>query len=62
MFRTLFIWLQRLRKRCFLAGRLTSAAEAGVENKPAIAAVNRCATQIKRTEVFFRSLFRRASI
>jgi hypothetical protein len=35
----------RLRKHCFFAGRLTSAAEAGIEDEPVIAAVNRCATQ-----------------
>jgi hypothetical protein len=35
----------RLRKQCFFAGRLTSAAEAGIEDEPVIAAVNRCATQ-----------------
>jgi hypothetical protein len=35
----------RLRKKCFLRRTVTSAAKAGAENKPVIAAVNRCATQ-----------------
>jgi len=37
--------LSEAAKKCFLAGRLISAAEAGVEDLPVIAAVNRCATQ-----------------
>ena len=36
---------KRLRKKCFHAGRVSSAAEAGVENKSVIAAMNRCAAQ-----------------
>jgi hypothetical protein len=35
----------RLRKKYFLAGRVTSVAEANVENRLVVAAVNRCATQ-----------------
>jgi hypothetical protein len=34
-----------LREKCFSRGSTTSAAEAGIENNPFIAAVNRCATQ-----------------
>jgi hypothetical protein len=35
-------------KTHYVAGRVTSAAKAGYENKPLIAAVNRCATQNQR--------------
>jgi hypothetical protein len=35
----------RLRKKCFSRRSVTAAAKAGAENKPVIAAVNRCATQ-----------------
>jgi hypothetical protein len=35
-------WLWR---KCFLREDRAAAAKAGIENKPAIAAVNRCATQ-----------------
>ena len=35
---------------------VTSAAEAGAEDKPIIARVNCCATQNKRKPDFFRSL------
>ncbi len=37
--------LNSLRKKCFQRRSVTSAAEAGAENKPGIAAVKRCATQ-----------------
>ncbi|MGA9417450.1 MAG: hypothetical protein WBV60_22375 [Terriglobales bacterium] len=37
--------LKSLRKKCHLPPRFTAAAKAVVENKPDIAAVNRCATQ-----------------
>jgi hypothetical protein len=40
---------------------MTSAAEAGTEDKPFIAAVNRCATQRQRKiRLFFRKLLSRA--
>jgi hypothetical protein len=37
--------LKRLRKKCLPRGSLTSAAKAGGENGPVIAALKRCATQ-----------------
>jgi hypothetical protein len=48
--------LNRLRKKCFSACSLTAAAKAGAENKPLIAAVNRCATQNQVQHRFFRKL------
>jgi capsule polysaccharide export protein KpsE/RkpR len=37
--------LNSLRKKCLSRRSRTSAAKAGTENRPFIAAVNRCATQ-----------------
>jgi hypothetical protein len=45
----------------FFRSGMTSAAEAGIEDKPFIAAVNRCATQRQRKiRLFFRKLLSRA--
>jgi hypothetical protein len=44
-------------KKCFPRRSVTSAAKAGAENKPFIAAVNRCATQKQaRTRVFSQAV------
>jgi hypothetical protein len=48
--------IHRLRKKCLLRRSLTSAAKADTENKPIIAAVNRCATQNQVHHLLFRSL------
>jgi hypothetical protein len=45
--------MNRLREKCFLAGRLTPAAKADAENKPVIAVLKHCATQIKSEVEFF---------
>jgi hypothetical protein len=48
--------LNRLRKKCFSRRSVTAAAKAGAENKPVIAAVNRCATQKQaQTRLFHAS-------
>jgi len=46
-----------LRKKCFLGRSLIAAAKAVDENKPVIAAVNRCATQNQMNIEFFRKLY-----
>jgi hypothetical protein len=49
---------RRLRKKYSLVDSLTSAAKASTENKPVIAAINRCATQNQYNTEFFRSLLK----
>jgi hypothetical protein len=41
-------------KKVLLVDSLSSAAKAGTESKPVIAAINRCATQNQCTTEFFR--------
>jgi hypothetical protein len=48
--------LKRLRKGPFRSRTVTSAAEADTENKPVIAAVNRCATQNQVQDRVFSKL------
>jgi hypothetical protein len=43
-------------EKVLLVDSLTSAAKAGTENKPVIAAIKRCATQNQCNTGFFRSL------
>jgi hypothetical protein len=50
--------LERLLKECLLRRSLTSAAKAVDENKPVIAAVNRCATQNRSRDRVFPQIVR----
>jgi hypothetical protein len=46
--------LNRLLKNAFSPGIVTSAAKAGIQNRPLIAAVNRCATQKQTAKGVFQ--------